>query len=38
MNSFNIEKQSMWKCRTKNKLICNESDTLAIILPGLGTP
>ncbi len=36
MNSFNIEKQSMWKCRTKNKLICNESDTLAIILPGLG--
>lgn len=36
MNSFNIEKQSMWKCITKNKLICNESDTLAIILPGLG--
>ena len=36
MNSFNIEKQSMWKCITKNKLICNESDTLVIILPGLG--
>ncbi|EJT6479627.1 alpha/beta hydrolase [Clostridium perfringens] len=36
MNSFNIEKQSMWKCITRNKLICNESDTLAIILPGLG--
>ncbi|HHQ4155686.1 TPA: alpha/beta hydrolase [Clostridium perfringens] len=36
MNSFNIEKQSMWKCITKNKLIFNESDTLAIILPGLG--
>lgn len=36
MNSFNIEKQSMWKCITKNKLICNESNTLAIILPGLG--
>ncbi len=26
----------MWKCITKNKLICNKSDTLAIILTGLG--
>lgn len=36
MKSFNIEKQSMWKCRTNNKLICNESETLVILLPGLG--
>lgn len=36
MQSFNIEKQSMWNCKTKNKLICNDSDTLVIVLPGLG--
>lgn len=36
MKGFNIEKQSMWKCRTNNKLICNESETLVILLPGLG--
>lgn len=36
MKSFNIEKQSMWKCRINNKLICNNSDTLVIVLPGLG--
>lgn len=36
MEKFNIEKQSMWKCKTNNKLICNNSETLVIVLPGLG--
>ena len=36
MKNFNIEKQSIWKCRTNNKLICNDSENLVIILPGLG--
>ena len=36
MKNFNIEKQSMWKCRTNNKLTCNDSENLVIILPGLG--
>lgn len=36
MEKFNIEKKSMWKCKTNNKLICNNSETLVIALPGLG--
>lgn len=36
MNSFSIEKDSMWGGKTKGRLISNESHTLAIILPGLG--
>ena len=36
MNSFSIEKASMWGGKTKGRLISNESNALAIIFPGLG--
>ncbi|MGG5462222.1 alpha/beta fold hydrolase [Clostridium sp. B9] len=36
MRTFNIEKDSMWGCATKNKFICNDSDKLVVLLPGMG--